>query len=116
MSANAAEWFAGRLRELREAAGWTQSELAERAGLTRDGVAHLEQGRRKPGWETVLALAEALGVDCLAFTLRPAGESPAGRGRPRKGTSAPPAPAGCRGKPEGKGGGRKGKPAAGQEG
>jgi transcriptional regulator with XRE-family HTH domain len=79
-----AEWFAGRLRELRENAGLTQAELAEKAGLTREGVAQLETGRRKPAWETVLALCEALGCSCEAFTRPPATRPPAGPGRPHK--------------------------------
>jgi transcriptional regulator with XRE-family HTH domain len=82
-----AEWFAGRLKELREKAGWTQGELADRSGLTRDGISHLEQGRRSPAWETVLALAEALGVDCRAFCKAPSSEEKPGRGRPRKADS-----------------------------
>jgi transcriptional regulator with XRE-family HTH domain len=77
--------FAGRLKELRERAGWTQAELAQRAGLTKDGVAHLEQGRREPAWSTVLALADALGAGPQAFTEAPAERPETGRGRPRKG-------------------------------
>jgi putative transcriptional regulator len=79
-----AEWFAGRLRELREGAGLTQAELAGRSGLTREGVAQLETGRRKPAWETVLALCGALGVECTAFTQAPTEREPPGRGRPPK--------------------------------
>jgi predicted transcriptional regulator len=30
--------------------GLTQAQLADRAGLTKDGVAHLEQGPREPGF------------------------------------------------------------------
>jgi transcriptional regulator with XRE-family HTH domain len=81
-----AEWFAGRLRELRENAGWTQQQLAEKAGLTRDGVAQLETGRRKPGWDTVVAICKALGVTCDAFLQAPTTSPPAGPGRPRKAT------------------------------
>jgi transcriptional regulator with XRE-family HTH domain len=97
------EWFAGRLRELREARGLTQKELAERTGLTTDGIAKLERSDRGPTWETVLALCNALGVGCGEFAKEPAprpaphrgrppkSEPPAGpakrpRGRPRKGT------------------------------
>src|SRR5205807_2293586 len=89
----ASEWFAGRLRELREAKGWTRNQLADAAGMAMDGVAHLELGRRKPTWETVLALAAALGVDCTAFTKPPAEREPAKPGRPAKG-KAEAAPAG----------------------
>lgn len=59
--------FAGRLKELRVQAGLTQDGLAERAELSKAGVADLEQGRREPSWATVLALAKALGVTCQAF-------------------------------------------------
>lgn len=89
-----ADWFGGRLRELREAAGLTQAQLAERASLTREGVAQLETGRRKPAWETVLALCEALAVPCTAFAEAPSTSGPPGRGRPKKSGApeAPPAP------------------------
>jgi transcriptional regulator with XRE-family HTH domain len=79
-----AEWFAGRLKELRERAGWTQKELAGRAGLTQAAISDLEQRRRAPLWETVLALAGALGVSTDAFAQKPAKQAPPGRGRPRK--------------------------------
>jgi transcriptional regulator with XRE-family HTH domain len=80
-----ADWFGARLRELREQAGFTQQALGERAGLTRDGVAQLESGRRKPSWETAYSLASALGVSCDAFTQEPAALPGPKRGRPRKG-------------------------------
>src|SRR5262245_11434708 len=59
--------FADRLKQLREAAGLTQPELADRASMNRFGVAKLEQGVREPSWATVQALARALGVSVLAF-------------------------------------------------
>jgi transcriptional regulator with XRE-family HTH domain len=80
--------FAGRLKHLREAAGLTQEQLAERAGMHRFGVAKLEQGLREPAWPTVLALAKALGVGCQAFVdAENSAETTAkqGRGRPRSG-------------------------------
>jgi transcriptional regulator with XRE-family HTH domain len=82
-----AAWFGGRLRELREGAGLTQSELANRASLTREGVAQLETGRRKPVWETVLALCDALGVSTEEFRKPPRETPPPGPGRPRKATA-----------------------------
>lgn len=88
--------FAGRLRELREAAGLSRKELAERAGMKSEaGIRDLEQGLRIPGWDTVLALADALGVPIQAFReepAEPASVEPRKRGRPRK--SSTPAPAG----------------------
>jgi transcriptional regulator with XRE-family HTH domain len=77
-----AEHFGGRLKDLRTAAGLTQEQLAGMAGMTKDGVAQLEQGRCEPGWATVLALAGALGVTCEAFTKEPEKREPAKRGRP----------------------------------
>jgi putative transcriptional regulator len=80
--------FAGRLKALREAAGLTQKELADRAGFHHFSVAKLEQGVQEPTWPTVLALARALGVNCLAFTVEDGGAEPVpqkrGPGRPRK--------------------------------
>ncbi len=76
--------FADRLKELRVGAGLTQGGLAERAKMSKAGIADLEQGRREPSWATVVALAEALGVTCQAF-LEAAAETEKGkRGRPRK--------------------------------
>jgi transcriptional regulator with XRE-family HTH domain len=81
--------FARRLRQLRDAAGLTQGQLAEKAGLHRQGIAKLEMGDREPAWGTVQALAKALGVTCSAFeeadaeTAKPSKP----RGRPKKGAS-----------------------------
>jgi transcriptional regulator with XRE-family HTH domain len=69
------KWFAGRLREIREQAGLTQQQLADKAGLTREGVAQLETGRRRPAWDTVVVLCSALGVDCNTFMQEPASQS-----------------------------------------
>jgi transcriptional regulator with XRE-family HTH domain len=79
-----AAWFAGRLRELRLAAGLSREELATRAGLKPGGIRDLEQAVNSPRWETVLALAKALGVDCTAFVQAPK-EMPTDKGgRPPK--------------------------------
>jgi transcriptional regulator with XRE-family HTH domain len=76
------------LRQLREAAGLSQAELAERAGMHRFGVAKIERGERVPGWDTVLALGKALGVPCTAFEAeggaQGSAEQPRGPGRPKK--------------------------------
>jgi transcriptional regulator with XRE-family HTH domain len=79
-----AEWFAGRLRELRTNAGLTQKELAERAGLGLRMITYVESGEQTPSWATVVALSQALAVPTDAF-LQPPGELPPPRpGRPRK--------------------------------
>src|SRR5919112_2706629 len=53
--------FAGQLKSLRTAAGFTQEELATIAGLSVHAVSALERGhRRRPHPETMRALATAL--------------------------------------------------------
>jgi transcriptional regulator with XRE-family HTH domain len=76
--------FAARLRELREKAGLTQAQLAQRSGLHLSAVTRFEQGLREPSLESAASLAGALGVTCDAL-LQPA-QSTASRprGRPRK--------------------------------
>jgi transcriptional regulator with XRE-family HTH domain len=74
--------FGARLRQLRTAAGLSQTALAQRAGLTRMAVAHLEMGRRQPTWATAVALADALGVSTEAFREPPAPGPETTRGRP----------------------------------
>lgn len=64
--------FSDRLKELREAAGLSQQDLADQAGLNRFGIAKLEQGVREPSWSTVVALAKALGVSLDDFLDPPA--------------------------------------------
>src|SRR4029077_7304835 len=53
--------FGAQLKALREAAGFTQEELATIAGLSVHAVSALERGeRRRPHVETVRALSAAL--------------------------------------------------------
>jgi DNA-binding XRE family transcriptional regulator len=59
--------FSVRLRQLREREGYTQSHLAEKAGLSMQAIAALEQGTRGPTWDTVRRLAHALEVGVEAF-------------------------------------------------
>lgn len=55
--------FADLLRHYRSAAGLTQEELAERAGLSVDAISTLERGtRRRPRKDTVALLADALAL------------------------------------------------------
>jgi predicted ATPase/class 3 adenylate cyclase len=59
----AATSFGEVLRHHRQAAGLTQAELAERAGLSWRGINDLERGvRRRPRRDTVALLATALGL------------------------------------------------------
>lgn len=82
------EYFPDRLRELREAAGLTQRQLADQIGVKREAVARWEKGGNEPGWTYILALADALKVDCLAFTSKPTTTAQRGPGRPSRPNSA----------------------------
>ena len=51
------------IRALRFAAGeMTQSELADRVGMTRQTIIAIEQGRYSPSLEVAFKIAHALGV------------------------------------------------------
>jgi transcriptional regulator with XRE-family HTH domain len=52
--------FAARLRSLRERAGRSIPDLAAVSGLTPQAIHQLERGERRPAWDTVLKLCEAL--------------------------------------------------------
>jgi transcriptional regulator with XRE-family HTH domain len=77
-----------RLRELREAKGLSQAQLAEIANVPQKTISNVEQGvSDNPAWKTMLALAEALGVDCTALVTaerEDAEPTSRRRGRPRK--------------------------------
>ncbi len=60
--AQAAQTFGEQLRRLREQRGWTQAQLAERAGVDRVSIARYETAARAPDFETACRLADALGV------------------------------------------------------
>lgn len=59
--------FGKLLRQFREAAGWSQAELAERAAVHRRTVIKIERGERDPNWTTAIALAKALEKKVTAF-------------------------------------------------
>lgn len=51
-----------KLKQLREARGWTQEQLAEKAGVSRAYVSRLEIGRHDPPLSMLEKLAKALKV------------------------------------------------------
>jgi molybdate-binding protein/DNA-binding XRE family transcriptional regulator len=67
------------VRERRVACGWSQEELARRAGLSRAGVSAIEVGRLIPSAAAALTLAEAFGcrVEDLFHLPRAQPEDPA---------------------------------------
>src|SRR5258708_17760678 len=62
------DYFAVRLKELRERAGLTQKGLASKMRMARSTMTRLESGSLKPSWGTLLALCEVFSVACTAFT------------------------------------------------
>jgi putative transcriptional regulator len=56
-----AEALDNRIREAREAKGWTQAQLAERIGVSRKTVNTVENGVFVPSTVIALKLARALG-------------------------------------------------------
>lgn len=59
-----------RLLKLREAKGWTQTELSRRANLSVSAVSQFEAGNRAPSFDALMKLCQALevSVDLLAGT------------------------------------------------
>ena len=60
-----------RLKELREARGWTQADLATRASVSQSWVAHVEAGRRDPSMANAIKVADALRCSLDALCGRP---------------------------------------------
>lgn len=60
-----------RIRELREAHGWTQSELAQLLNRTQTALSYWEGGRRAPGVDDILELAQVFDVDTSELLPRP---------------------------------------------
>ena len=53
-----------RIAELREAKGWTQSELAAKARVTPSAINQIESGlTKRPSIETLFPIADALNID-----------------------------------------------------
>jgi XRE family transcriptional regulator, regulator of sulfur utilization len=54
--------LAGRIKLLRDANGWSQEQLSERAAMQRSYLADLELGRRNPSVRTLVRIANAFGI------------------------------------------------------
>ena len=62
--------LASRLKQLREASGLSQAELARALGWSKQRVSKLEQPGPPPKVETVLRLARALGCEAAELDSR----------------------------------------------
>lgn len=60
--ANPSEIFKDRLRAARNLRGWNQEDLASKAGMPASSIAHFETGTRKPSFESLRRLANALEI------------------------------------------------------
>jgi transcriptional regulator with XRE-family HTH domain len=56
-----------RVKQLREAKGWTQEILAERSALDRSYIAGIEAGLRNPSIKAVAKVARGLGTTLSHF-------------------------------------------------
>ncbi|MBI3864172.1 MAG: helix-turn-helix transcriptional regulator [Planctomycetia bacterium] len=70
--------FRESLKKLREIRNLTQSELGERAGIAAAAVSHFETGQRVPSLDSLVRLADALGVSVDELLGRDVARSPAG--------------------------------------
>src|SRR5690606_984058 len=61
------ELFREHLRAAREAAGWTQSDLAQAIGRTQVFVSHVERGVRRLDTVELLEICRAIGIDLTSF-------------------------------------------------
>ncbi len=60
--------FGRSVRKQREARGFSQEVLAERADLDRTYISDIERGTRNPGIKNVFRIARALGISLSQLT------------------------------------------------
>lgn len=75
-----------KILNLRKARGWSQEELAERIGVSRQAVSRWESDSAKPDADKIIALCDLFGVsaDYLLRDVTPKGENLGQTGQPLK--------------------------------
>ena len=66
------------VREVRQALGWSQVTLGQKAGLRQGYISAIERGERCPSLERLLDLARAFGVAPARLLVVPTGKGGAG--------------------------------------
>jgi len=56
------DYVGGRIKQARESAGLTQTELSTRAGLPQSHISRLENGQHSPSFATLEKIAKALNI------------------------------------------------------
>lgn len=74
--------FGDRLREVRQASGFTQAQTADRCGMSVTNYQKYEHGEMNPTLATAARFAAALGVETAVLFSKPTTRR-AGRGRPK---------------------------------
>lgn len=60
-----------RIRDARKAAGMTQAELADKLGISYQGITQWENGLRNPKYESLCKIADAIGITVGELMGRP---------------------------------------------
>lgn len=55
--------YGNRLKVLREQAGYTQADLAEKVGVTRQTIISIERGKYSPSLDTAFVIADAFDLE-----------------------------------------------------
>jgi len=66
--------FAQNMKRIRLAKGYSQDELGEQCGLTRNYIGNIERQGNSPSLQSMEAIAEAFGVSLLEL-LEPSGQT-----------------------------------------
>ena len=62
--------IAERLQELRKKAGYSQEQVAEMLGLSRQAISKWESGQGKPEIDNVIKMTEIFSIKCLLICSR----------------------------------------------